>query len=263
MKIALCYHGIAKGKNFKSGGLDVGYRNEFDLIQRNLIWSNPDHDFDVFMHSWSKEFEQEVVDYMQPLKFDFEEPKELRKAPLLLLIKELIKKALGKDYEFKRLNNIYSRWYSFKRSIDLIAESGNEYDLIIATRFDMSLLSPFLLNNISPSKFYSGDWIGAFYEDRLLEGYEYGDFKLNPKTVLNPIGYPYDDRGLQDFFFISGTEYMMTKFSKIFDYLDRLIPKYGKSNHFIALGQLKETGMEKNHSRILKYGEDYFLSRWL
>ena len=263
MRIALCYHGIAKGKNYKDGGLDVGYQKEFDLIKKNLIKHNPNCEFDIFLHSWSYEFQDEIISYMKPKSHSFEIPKNIKKVSFYALIKESIKKLLGKTFEYKRINNIYSRWYSFQRACNLVKQSGINYDLIIVTRFDMALLNPLDIFQLDSSSFYSGDWIGLSYKNRILEGFEYKDFNNKEGASQIPIGYPYDDEGLQDFFFIGSSEYMLNSFGNIFDELTSLIKKYGRSNHFIALGKLKEDKVVGSHKRILKYGEDYFLTRWL
>ncbi|WP_145758390.1 hypothetical protein [Sediminicola sp. YIK13] len=263
MRIALCYHGIAKGENFKDGGLEVGYRQEFDLIKRNLIEHNPNCKFDIFLHSWSYEFQEEIVSYMKPKGYSFEVSKDIKNVSFYTLIKESVKKLIGKTFEYKRMNNIYSRWYSFQKACNLVKQSGINYDLIIITRFDMALLSPFDVFQLDSSSFYSGDWLGLRFKNRTLEGFEYKEFNNKEGVSQIKIGYPYDKEGLQDFFFIGSSEYMLNSFGNIFDELPSLLKKYGHSNHYIALGKLKEDDIVNKHQRILTYGKDYFLTRWL
>ena len=261
MKVALCYHGIAKGYNFKNGGLPVGFSHEFDLIKKNLIEFNKDCSFDIFLHSWSLDAKDEVVEKLKPQDFLFEKSKEFEKPSIEFYIKEKVKKIIGKGYEAQRINNIYSRWYSFKQVCDLVKKSNQKYDLIIVTRFDMCLLSEFDLSKLKTEYFYSGDWI-TFKEDNkeILE-----ENWTKQKDYLNAIskGYPFDKEGLQDFFFISSQDYMLNYFSNIFSELKLLLKKYGKSNHLIALGKLKEDNILNKHKRVLTYSKDYFLSRWL
>ena len=259
MRVALCYHGIAKGHNFKNGGLPVGFDHEFDLIKKNLIEHNKDCVFDVFLHSWSLDYKDLVIEKLKPKDSLFEQSKEFKKPSFWLLCKELIKRILGRVYELQRINNIYSRWYSFMKVCDLVKESGQKYDLVIVTRFDMCLLNKFALTELNPNNFYSGDWVTYYNgsEELQEENYENEYHKAIPK------GYPFDDEGLQDFFFISSQDYLISKFSRIFNQLNSLLKKYGNSNHLIALGKIKEDNMLKSHKRILIYSKDYFLSRWL
>lgn len=261
MKVALCYHGIAKGYNFKNGGLSVGYSYEFDLIKKNLINQNPNSSFDIFLHSWSLDAKDEVIKKIKPKDYLFEQSRVFKKPTLFILLKENLKRIFGKGFETKRINNIYSRWYSFKKVCDLVKKSEETYDLVIVTRFDMCLLKPLDLSNVDPNYFYSGDWIGIYKDELEVLEQNYKDKSTFHK--LKNKGYPYDNEGLQDFFFIASQTYMTNKFSFVYNQLKELIKKYGPSNHKIAFGKLKEDNMLDKHQRILTYSKDYFLSRWL
>ncbi len=261
MKIALCYHGIAKGYNFKNGGLPVGFSHEFDLMTKNLINENKNHQFDVYLHSWSLDAKEEVLKKMNPKQYLFEESKNFKKQSLFIFLKETIKKALGKGYEPQRINNIYSRWYSLMKVCELVKNSDENYDLVIMTRFDMCLLNKLNILNIETNSFYSGDWIGYSNNGKEVLEEEYKNSNDNLKPFKK--GYPFDDEGIQDFFFIASYKYMINSFGDIFHNLSKLIKKCGPSNHLITLGKLKQDNMLSKHKRILLYCEDYFLSRWL
>jgi len=261
LKVALCYHGIAKGHNFKNGGLPVGFDYEFDLIQKNLIERNKDCTFDVFLHSWSIDYKDAVLEKLKPKDYLFEKSKKFKKPSIKVLLKQKIKKKLGKGYELQRVNNIYSRWYSFKKVCDLVKKSDQKYDLVIVTRFDMCLLNKFTISDLNPNIFYSGDWITFKEKGKEFLEENYRLIKENSKEISK--GYPFDEEGIQDFFFISSQDYLVNKFSEIFKQLELLLKKYGESNHLIALGKLKEDKMLNKHQRILTYSKDYFLSRWI
>jgi len=261
LRVALCYHGIAKGQNFKNGGLPVGYDHEFHLMKQHLIENNQDCEFDIFLHSWSLEYKEEIVEKLKPEAYIFEPSREFKKASISKTFKEGVKKMLGRGYEKQRVNNIYSRWYSFKKVCDLVKESEKTYDLVIVTRFDMCLLSAFDLSALNAQNFYSGDWVTYYENGAELKEENYPSDQEKAKPVQK--GHPYDKEGLQDFFFISSQEYMISSFSNIFDNLKYLLKKYGPSNHLIALGKLKEDKMLDKHKRVMMYGKDYFLSRWI
>ena len=264
MKVALCYHGIAKGKNFKSGGLKVGVEDEFELFKKNVIEQNPSIEFDVFVHSWSVDHQSEVDQIMHPIASVYEPTRIFKKPTFYEIVKEKIKKNLGKVYEYQRVNNIYSRWYSFQKVCDLVKKSDIEYDLVIVLRFDMVILNPIIFKDLDKNHFYSGNWIGLQNEKgALIEDFEFKNNRHREGISKIQIGYPFDDKGLQDFFFISSFENMVLKFSTLYGNLPKMLKKYGTSNHFLALGQLKENNLLGGHKRILEYGTDYFLSRWL
>jgi hypothetical protein len=213
------------------------------------------------LHSWSVEAQEEVVKKLKPRDFIFEKAKQFQKPSFRTYLKEITKKILGKSYEIQRINNIYSRWYSFKKVCQLVKKSGQKYDLIIVTRFDMCLLSEIDLKEVNKENFYSGNWITYREENKdILEE----NYLVKSKFLKSqPKGYPFDNEGLQDFFFISSKDYMLDSFSNIYNQLKFLIKKYGASNHLIAFGKLKEDKSLQKHERILTYSKDYFLSRWL
>ena len=226
MKVALCYHGIAKGKNYKSGGLTVGFKEEFEVLKKNLIEQNPNVQFDVYLHTWSIEHKVEIEKIMKPVSSLYEESRIFRKSSWYDLVKQRVKKIFGKVYEYQRVNNIYSRWYSFHKVCSLVQDSDTEYDFIFVLRFDMVFLTPFKLDQLDTDCFYSGEWIGLQDESgRLLEGFEYKEMMNNSSISKLKIGYPYDSKGLQDFFFIASPKNMIKKFAIIFEDLPKMIRK--------------------------------------
>lgn len=68
MKIALCLHGLADGKNSKGKSVrsDIGFK----CMQKELI---EPYQMDVFMHSWSTGMKDQLIEWYQPKKYMFEE----------------------------------------------------------------------------------------------------------------------------------------------------------------------------------------------
>ncbi|WP_430428589.1 hypothetical protein [Maribacter litoralis] len=263
MRVALCYHGISSGKNFKEGGLAVAFESEFDSIQRFLIKSNPNCDFDIYLHSWVNSNQNEVIQKLRPVDYLFENTINFNKPTMLFKFKQLVKKKLNKPYfESNRINNIYSRWYSFQKVCELVSKNKQKYDLIFVTRFDMVLRDSISLKNISPEYFYSGDWETLYNGKIELKETDYTKV-ITQNVERHKKGFPYDEEGLQDFFFIGSPTYILKDFSKIYFNLKFLIKKYGASNHLIALGKLKEDNKINIHKRVYLYFQEYFLSRWL
>ena len=70
MKIALCLSGLTGGSGGKDGAgnsldIDIPYQS----VKKYLLDVN---DIDLFIHSWSKEFEKELTDLYKPKKQKFE-----------------------------------------------------------------------------------------------------------------------------------------------------------------------------------------------
>ncbi|MBU2904902.1 hypothetical protein KO529_08920 [Arenibacter algicola] len=126
----------------------------------------------------------------------------------------------------------------------------------------MALLKSLDIGQLDKNCFYSGDWKGYTNDNIIVEDPDLVYYDLNKLQEVSR-GFPYNDEGLQDFFFIASSEYMLNGFSNIFLELPNLIKKYEASNHLIALGKLKEDKKINEHQRVLKFREDYYLTRWL
>lgn len=266
MKIAFCLHGLASGKNFKFGGLPVTFNNEADLFHKYLIDNN---DVDSFYHTWKSEDDdqsQQVFECYLPKKYKVEAVKTFKPPTLREYLKYFSRRLRGrKKLELQRVNNIYSRWYSFRQAIELVREyekeTGTKYDYIFITRFDMSLFRNIEFESMKPTNFYCGDWY-HFFDKEGRKIHEHFLFE-NPNKVSKSVdGYPKNNNGISDFWFCASPE-MMEEFSKIYYELGDLIKHAGKSNHCIAQEKLKRMDMLGNLSKMLEFGRDYYLTRWI
>ena len=89
--------------------------------------------------------------------------------------------------------------------------------------------------------------------------------KINKQDYsIKERGYPFNDEGLQDFFFGANMSFMKD-FSNIYFELKTLIRKAGLSNHKIALYKFLELEKKKETklAHPVDYISDYYLERWL
>jgi hypothetical protein len=144
MKIALCLHGVVgnlyTNKDDRVWKEDVDYRLGLEHYRRRLFSVN-DADIDVFIHSWSTAYEQEIRRDYQPKSCLFEEQIDFGKANVVR--------------HFNR-----SRWYSTKATVALKRayerEHGFEYDWVVLSRFDLALFKDLVLSKYDPEFFYPG-----------------------------------------------------------------------------------------------------------
>ena len=136
MKIALCLSGYT-GFDKKLGStvipekvnlldLSVGY----SYYKSNVI---REYDVDTYIHSWSIDMKKEILDTYKPKKYTIE-------------------KQLGEEVGI--LNCGYSQWYSRKKSIELMLNSGKIYDWVILSRFDVAFKFPFEFEKYDNSLIY-------------------------------------------------------------------------------------------------------------
>lgn len=261
-RVALCLHGIAKGKNFKHGGLKVGFEREAHLYRNNFIVPNS---ADVFIHSWSEEYQSHIDNEYKPIASLYEQPRLFTRVSFKERVVDLRNRLRAKPRELNRLNNIYSRWYSLYKVIQLLRShenaSGFSYDFVMVSRFDMSLLSLIDCSTLGNGNLYVADWVGyrtangeIIDEDKI--------FSSTDKAFQFKRGFPHDDEGFLDFWFIASSD-VMAKFSHIFLELEELVSEVGMSNHKIALIKIIKMGFLESVRWKYRSFEDFCLTRWM
>lgn len=182
MKVALCLSGIASsgsvGRNpWRS--TPSCYLFGLDSIKKNLIECNGGYDsVDVFIHSWNPELYKDLkLDY-SPLSIVCENPIYPNFIYPHGEIEEII--------EEERVQRLYSRWYSQKKSIELKREheekNNFEYDWVIYSRFDIEYLKPICLEKLNNKNFYVSAW-QEDYDRGNSFGYSDGYFISNSKIM--------------------------------------------------------------------------------
>jgi len=204
MRIALCLHGLVgsiKGKNYELlGGSDIVLQKAYEHNKQFIINDN----VDVFVHSWSTECKNDIINLYTPKKYIIE-PQIQFDVPNYI--------QSSHERAFAHL----SRWYSFKQVVDLKsiyeAEHGFVYDLVLVQRFDLCWNTPIEFDLIDINKITLG------------------------KSQLNT------DREWQDQWFISNSQ-NMNKFATLFDMIPTYMHTNGSfpsskqykgiSSHFLA-----------------------------
>ena len=141
MKIAFCLVGIVGAVENKHGqGQPIDYRIGHHFHNKHIFEPNKDHDIDVFIHSWSTDFKDELVEIYKPKKYLIENQIDFKQSNL-------------------RQNSIKSRWYSTKKSIELKSQYENEnnfkYDFVMVYRFDHIFLKDLTFSDFDSNFFYA------------------------------------------------------------------------------------------------------------
>lgn len=266
-RIAICFHGLSYGVNFKKGGLPVTFDKGLETFHRNVVNHNKDFSFDVFFHSWSNPLEETIKQKYSPVDFVFEPSKKLVKLNFWQKTYSLLRALKNQDKEYSRYNNIYSRWHSFQKAVSLAEAYSKEknvtYDYILVLRFDMVFINAIDFSKADLNSFICGKWIGYhdgrnFVADDAVRYINKQDYSIKER------GYPHNDEGLQDFFFGADMPFMK-EFSNIFFELKHLIRRVGLSSHKIALCKFLELSKlyNKKLNSPIKFISDYYLERWL
>ena len=178
MKIAVCLYGQAGGtvktdKGIKDISPADSYNNYKDVLFKDL-------DVDFFIHSWSEDYKDELLELYEPKKYIIEGQRDFSgyslkdysldhintyksiftstmadKNGVILDLNNDVKNFLTEQYIF----NTHSRWFSTSRSIGLMVEYAKskniEYDWVLQLRMDLYFRESFPFRSLNPSSFYA------------------------------------------------------------------------------------------------------------
>ena len=149
MKTALCLHGIAIGKNDK--GDPVNAEIAFQHYKKHILGKN---DVDVFIHTWSVDARENLIEMYDPRRSLFEKP-------------------IMFDSSSTKLHSTRSRWYSSKKSIELKRQHELEnnfvYEWVMVSRFDVVFFTDLKFDYFMRDKFYVSNWLNPARDTGLLD----------------------------------------------------------------------------------------------
>ena len=145
LKIAFCLFGIIGGRQGKDGlGGDADFARCFDTYNDRIFKL---YDTDVFLHTWSVQYEKPIIKLYQPKGAIFE--------PQIMFDGG---KGPNRGDRFRSM----SRWYSTMKVLELqrqYSERHNiHYDFIMLTRFDIMWLVPLNFEKLERDCFYIANW---------------------------------------------------------------------------------------------------------
>ena len=235
MKVALCLIGMVGGKDGKYGLnqsseiLRLGYHGYKKYFLEN-------NDVDIFCHTSSVGFKEEILSLYKPKNHLFlEEP-----------VFNIPRYTTG---ERARKQGHYHMWFSYKMASHLRRhyeeQSGQKYDFVYVGRYDVGWQTYVDFSSLDKDKFYAGYWNRISKNGKDVSNYDWYTIKQNLLVEGEPsneqkeqgyksnlVGYPHNDEGLIDRWFISNQE-QMDEFCTLFDHLDEYT-KPGKFWNFKA-----------------------------
>tara|TARA_A100001234_G_scaffold48151_1_gene40304 strand:- start:7149 stop:7937 length:789 start_codon:yes stop_codon:yes gene_type:complete len=161
MKIAVCFFGHTgswQGRNVSdSNNPKLIFDNYKKYIFRNF-------DTDIFVHTWSKNFKNEIEKELKPKLAIYEDQKDFSQVDIKKYeefmgfnILNFSDRELHEKKEF--IFRTHSRWYSNSKSLQLMTEYSKKknikYDWVVQIRFDLFFFKKFRFNNLDKNKFYS------------------------------------------------------------------------------------------------------------
>jgi hypothetical protein len=223
MKIAVLMHGMVGNTDKYGTGKYVDPAISHKHFKKHII--NVNDSVDVFMHSWSVDFENKLKELYSPVNqvfedqivFDFEYAVGDPSGPGGESNRWVDGKFKG--VENLRFHSMFSRWYSAKIANDLKKEHEDKnnfkYDFVMLTRYDLAYLVDFNFNKFDPNKFYA----------------------------IPPVS----NHGIQDLWFISNSE-TMDAFCHMYDWIKQInhFPHKFTHSHWLAKHYIDQTGIVRN-----------------
>lgn len=249
MKTFIALYGVAGSLN--KSGIGDGVKEILEVsggsYKKNIIDQN--EGCDVFIHSWSKPYEQEITKVFNPTRHLIEE-QEIFDIP----------EYVGGDYQRKQ--NHYSRWRSSAKVLELKRkyelENNFQYDMGILLRMDLLFQIPLRFEEFDPQKTILQHWCRVFSNGQPVSNKEFYLWQEHlPNLSVRHVGYPYnnpeDEDALLDFYAISSSknlDILSDLFYTINEYTKEGQAKRNENgsicNHRLLTFHLKQTGLIDN-----------------
>jgi len=166
MKIAVCLYGLAGGEIDTDKGIQPVLLSDSFNNYQEVLFKGLDVDF--FLHSWSEEHKDELLQLYQPKKYLIEPQIDFSKYSLsdyslehintykkIFAEEEDVKEYLSSTYIF----NSHSRWCSTFKTVGLMKEYADQnnifYDWVFQVRMDLFFREAFPFEILNPMKIYT------------------------------------------------------------------------------------------------------------
>ena len=243
IRSAICLYGIVGGTEGKDGlGGNIPFEECYKTYKTHIIDVNK---ADIFIHSWSVEVQDELLELYKPKKYQFQEQIPFK---YNVVVKKPKLRAMHKDQGFRSL----SKWYSLKRSVELKMEyeqeQGFEYDYIMLTRFDTLFFVNLDFSKLDKKYL----WVPNFNTpDGLGE---------HPKIKPNRVNRSETGYGLSDMWYLANSK-IINEFTKIYGGVKS--NKYRISQHKAAWDCFLDLGYKRKFIKYILYRHyDFELYRW-
>ncbi|MFC1892237.1 hypothetical protein ACFLZT_07585 [Thermodesulfobacteriota bacterium] len=226
MKIAVCFYGLVGSKSHKDGkGTPLPPELAHAYYQDNIF---AHQSCDIFIHSWSIEHKQNIIELYKPKSFLIEPQKYFTIAPKLcpkLSWKDRLFSLVNKNIrvnslaKYNSIHRAYSRWYSNKQTLKLMEnyedQTGIKYDCVMVTRLDIAFFNKIIFSDYNLDIFWASHWNDPPLPDN--------NFQYNYENH-------YQGTGFLDFWFFSNSN-NMKQFGMLFDKIEDYHPSPHRASY--------------------------------
>jgi hypothetical protein len=131
----------------------INYTAVYNSLCVHLFGCNPDTQFDIFIHCWSTDLEDRLVDLYKPKKWLFEDNRRYN---------GLINASIDTPENFAQGSQVLS----ITKTLELMHSTGVRYDRVVIIRPDVLLWKDMVLSRYDLDKVYVNQWkeqLGDFH----------------------------------------------------------------------------------------------------
>jgi hypothetical protein len=169
-----------------------------ESIFKNLVYANPDYDFDIFIQSWVPELAGELDALYSPKASAHEDnlqySQDIRRLTRRSIFNEVAAAGWHKGYSFWNLRKHYiqtfaglSQALAIQKAIELMEQNSTpeEYDFVVLYRPDIILLKEIRLSGYNPALVYCNGYSGRMGDFRWVFSPDNRQMFLNLLASIN------------------------------------------------------------------------------
>lgn len=155
--IAICVYGLHPDKCWKN----IRKRKTNSVpkyFKQNLIDCNKDDNVDVFIHSFSYDYKNKIINEYNPTKYIIEKQRTFDKKYNCKELDELYKKNYQMDWHSLAKCILYGMKTSVSIMHQYEKDTNTKYDIVLLMRSDLLWMRPLVFRNHDNEKFYASSW---------------------------------------------------------------------------------------------------------
>ena len=159
MRVAICLMGVVGGYDGTNGaGEQIHPMISFQSLKDKIIDKNPGCSFDIFIHTWSVEYEDTLKSIYNPTTILTEEQDPFDKGELDGFGRLANGSDECEDYRFRNFSNWNSKYRVLKLKHEYEVKRGFKYDLVFLSRLDIWHSTEIEFYKYDFSKLYIYNW---------------------------------------------------------------------------------------------------------
>lgn len=175
MRIAVVFKGgMSKkiGNLLNPGEIDIGseyvnFHCAYNSFKKHIIDANPNHNFDVFIHCWHPDLEEELKNLYNPVEIKTEDNSKYNASLLYTLVMSNCPKSC-----FSVASQVLSQKKVCNMAQNYCIKNNFKYDAVIVYRLDLLLTKDMIIENYDLNSITCNNWSDHMGDFHFVMNYE-------------------------------------------------------------------------------------------